>query len=179
MKLKSLVCVIGLGLVALQINAAETGPVIEIDQGKLIGVADNGISSFKGIPFAAPPIGELRWFPPQPHDGWNGTRDAGDFGNVCPQNLKPGYSLEVLGDRSMSEDCLFLNVWTGATDPDADLPVMVWILPGGFSVGDTAMPRYDGTALAEQGVVVVTFNYRLGMLGQFAHPALARSHVDE
>jgi len=177
--LRTLSCVVGLGLVALQINAAEPRPVVEIAQGKLAGTTENGISSFKGIPFAAPPVGELRWYPPQPPENWDGVREADDFVNFCPQILKPGYSVEVLGDHPMSEDCLFLTIWTGQPDQDADLPVMVWILPGGFQAGDTAMPRYDGTALAEPGVVVVTFNYRLGMLGQFAHPALRRAQPDQ
>jgi len=179
MNMRATTLLISLGLVAVHAIAADTRPVVEIDQGSLVGTTENEISSFKGIPFAAPPVGELRWSPPQPHDGWDGTRDAGDFGNVCPQKLKPGYSLEVLGNRTMSEDCLQLNVWTPDPDPDVPHPVMVWILPGGFLQGDTAMPRYDGTALAEQGVVVVTFNYRLGMLGQLAHPALRRTQPDE
>lgn len=170
---------VGLGLVALQAGAVDDRPVVEIAQGKLVGTTENGVASFKGIPYAAPPVGELRWFPPQPHVGWDGTLDAGNFGNVCPQNLKPGYSLEVVGDRPMSEDCLYLNVWTSEPDPDNKKPVMAWLLPGGFQMGDASMPRYDGTALADQGVVVVTFNYRLGMLGQFAHPALARSQPDQ
>jgi len=179
MNLKTLSCAIGLSLVALQVNAADSRPVVEIEQGAVRGVVEDGIVSFKGIPYAAPPVGELRWRPPQPARGWDGVREADDFGAFCPQNLKPGYSLEVLGGRPMSEDCLTLNIWTGRLDQEAKRPVMVWILPGGFSVGDTAMPRYDGTALAEQGVVVVTFNYRLGMLGQFAHPALRRTQPDE
>ncbi len=159
--------------------AHDTEVVIQLQQGKLRGLAVADVASFKGIPFAAPPVGGLRWRPPQPAPGWRGTRDASVFGNVCPQLLSAGYSAEVLGERPMSEDCLYLNVWTGAPHPESRRPVMVWILPGSFKQGDASMPRYDGRALARQGVVVVTFNYRLGMLGQFAHPALRRSQPDE
>jgi para-nitrobenzyl esterase len=179
MKTRTHSCAIGLLLIAIHIQAADTSPIVEITQGRLLGVTENGVSSFKGISYAAPPVGNLRWVPPQAPNGWTGVRRADDFGNVCPQNLNPGYSLEVLRDRQMSEDCLYLNVWTPGLDPDTPHPVMVWILPGGFLQGDTAMPRYDGTALAHQGVVVVTFNYRLGMLGQFAHPALRRAQPEE
>ena len=179
MNLKTLSCAIGLSLIAHQVNATDSRPVVEIEQGDVCGVVEDGVASFKGIPYAAPPVGNQRWRPPQPALGWDGVREADDFGAFCPQNLSQGYSLEVLGDRTMGEDCLTLNIWTTRPDPEARRPVMVWILPGGFLAGDTAMPRYDGTALAEQGVVVVTFNYRLGMLGQFAHPALRRTQPDE
>ena len=161
-------------------TAADTDSVlVQVAQGKLRGATANGIASFKAIPFAAPPVKQLRWRPPQPAPSWRGTRDATAFGNVCPQLLSPGYSAEVLGGRPMSEDCLYLNVWTGAPDPDARLPVMVWILPGSFKQGDASMPRYNGQQLAKQGVVVVNFNYRLGMLGQFAHPALRRTQPSD
>lgn len=150
-----------------------------INQGKLAGVAANGVVSFKGIPYAAAPVGDLRWRPPQPAPSWRGTRDAKSFGAVCPQILTPGYSIEVLGDMPMAEDCLYLNVFKPAAVTSEPVPVMVWILPGGFQQGDAAMPRYDGSALARQGVVVVTFNYRLGMLGQFAHAALSEEQANE
>ena len=157
----------------------QSRPTVEVEQGRLRGFTEEGIHKFRGIPFAAPPVGELRWRAPQPADGWRGTRDAREFGNVCPQILRPGYSIEVLSDLPMDEDCLYLNVWTPKTEPEAPLPVMVWILPGSFLQGDGSMPRYDGTELAKQDVVAVTFNYRLGMLGQFAHPALSRSQPFE
>jgi len=179
MKLKMFAAVFVLGFFSVGWCVADDRPMVTINQGTLVGVTIDGIASFKGIPYAAPPVGELRWRPPEPADGWSGMRDASDFGNVCPQNLSPGYSEEVLGDRPMSEDCLYLNVWTSAPDPKTQLPVMVWLLPGGFQKGDASMPRYDGNALADQGVVVVSLNYRLGMLGQFAHPALSRSQPDE
>lgn len=152
---------------------------VSIAQGKLAGVVRDQVISFKGIPYAAAPVGELRWRPPQPGPSWRGTRNAKSFGAVCPQLLTPGYSLEVLGELPMDEDCLYLNVFRPAGHSGEALPVMVWILPGGFQQGDAAMPRYDGSALARQGVVVVTFNYRLGMLGQFAHAALSEEQADE
>ena len=154
-------------------------PTVTISQGSLRGSLDRGISIYRGIPFAAPPVGALRWRAPQAAPTWRGIRDATRFGPVCPQLLREGYSLETLGGRPMSEDCLHLNVWTADTRPVAPRPVMVWILPGGFTVGDAGMERYDGHVLATQGVVVVTFNYRLGMLGTFAHPELSRAQGDE
>ncbi len=161
-----------LALVAGQ-SPAQSGPAVWIDQGGLIGLTEEGIHKFRNIPFAAPPVGELRWRPAQPALGWEGARDATTFGNVCPQSLIPGFTREALQDRPLDEDCLQLNVWTPSLKPEEPLPVMIWVLPGGFSVGDASMPKYDGSELARQGVVVVTFNYRLGYLGQFAHPALS------
>ncbi len=158
---------------------AQDRSIVDINQGKLRGFVENDVHKFRGIPFAAAPIGELRWRQTQPPKKWRGTRDARSYGAVCPQLLSAGYSLEVLGDMPMDEDCLFLNVWTPDTKPKSKLPVMVWILPGGFQVGDGSMPRYDGTNLAKQGVVAVTFNYRLAMLGQFAHPALSSTQQNE
>lgn len=171
-------------LIALGFANASTGAdngsvVTQIAQGKLRGTTVDGVTSFKGIPFAASPVGALRWRPPQPAPAWRGARDASQFGNVCPQLLSPGYSAEVLGGRPMSEDCLYMNVWTLAPSAETKQPVMVWILPGSFTQGDASMPRYHGRELAKQGVVVVTFNYRLGMLGQFAHRALRRTQPDE
>ncbi len=146
---------------------------MEIGQGTLTGFTVDGVHQFRNIPFAAPPVGELRWRPAQPAAGWEGARDATAFGAVCPQSLIPGYNAEGVRERPMDEDCLHLNVWTPDLDPQTTLAVMVWILPGGFTTGDAGMPVYDGSGLAEQGVVVVTFNFRLGYLGQFAHSALS------
>lgn len=162
-----------------QTASAQERPTVDVAQGSVRGFTEDGIHKFRGIPFAAAPTGDLRWRPPQPASNWRGTRDARDYGAVCPQLLSKGYSLEVLGDMPMDEDCLFLNVWTPDTTPDEKRPVMVWILPGSFQVGDGSMPRYDGTNLAKQGVVAVTFNYRLALLGQFAHPALTEAQQDE
>ncbi len=159
---------------------AVAGPEVKIQQGTLDGVADNGITSFKGIPFAAPPVGGLRWRAPQPESSWPGVRDASRFGPVCPQaklgllaRLKPHVKLPE------SEDCLTLNVWTPNANPAAKLPVMVWIYGGYFRTGGSARPVYDGTQLANHGVIVVTLNYRLGWLGFLDLPALAAEHPDE
>lgn len=170
---------IAVGIIFSISAQAQTLPLVDIKQGKLRGFTENSVHKFRGIPFAAPPVGDLRWRAPQPAKGWRGTRDAGAYGSVCPQLLSGGYSQEVLGDMPMKEDCLYLNVWTPDIAPTNKLPVMVWILPGGFQVGDGSMPRYDGSRLARQGVVAVTFNYRLAMLGQFAHPALSQAQADE
>jgi para-nitrobenzyl esterase len=133
--------------------------------------ADGKVRIFKGIPFAAPPVGEHRWKAPRPAPIWQGVRDAAEFGAQCVQG-------QIFGDisfpRPASEDCLNLNVWTPATGPTDRLPVMVWIHGGGFQAGAGPEPRHDGDALARKGVVVVTINYRLGVFGFLAHPELTR-----
>jgi para-nitrobenzyl esterase len=138
-----------------------------------------GIRVFKGIPFAAPPVGALRWQAPQPVAKWNGVRDASRFGDVCIQPAGPTegpgarLNIAVLPDSPpRSEDCLYLNVWTGAQNADERRPVMVYFFGGAFTEGSGSVPLYDGGALARKGVVVVTLNYRLGPFGFFAHPAL-------
>lgn len=147
------------------------GPLIKIQNGALRGTRENNIAVFKGIPYAAPPIGELRWREPQPVASWSETRAAQNFGNACMQMGKQ--SLEGAGSvGTTSEDCLYLNVWTPNADPNAKLPVMVWIHGGALVLGAGSLPLYDGAHLAERGAVVVTLNYRLGQLGFFSHPAL-------
>lgn len=133
-------------------------------------LSDTGIAAFKGIPYAAPPVGALRWRPPRPAAGWATPRDATRFGTPCLASPLPG----PMPSMPQSEDCLTLNVWTAATGVAAGRPVMVWIHGGGFEFGSSAQPGYDGTKLAQHGVVVVSFNYRLGVLGFLAHPALDR-----
>lgn len=156
-------------------SAAEDRPEVKTTSGLVRGVAENGVHVFKGLPFAAPPVGELRWTPAQAPQAWSGLRDASSFGKVCPQPVRPGYNEADFAGREMGEDCLTLNVWTTRLRPAKPRAVMVWILPGGFTAGDGGMAGYDGQALARQDVVTVTFNYRLGYLGQFAHPALSAS----
>ncbi len=145
-------------------------PQVQVAQGRLVGRQSDGIESFKGVPFAAPPVQALRWRPPQAPASWSGERDAGDVGAICiqaPANGDPG-----VGPGTPSEDCLTLNVWRPAGQGEP-LPVMVWIHGGGYNNGSGTPPLYDGTNLARRGMVVVTINYRLGRLGFFDHPALA------
>lgn len=134
--------------------------------------ADGKVHIFKGIPFAAPPVGPLRWKEPQPVASWEGVRKATEFGARCMQGRI--YNDMVFRDSGPSEDCLYLNVWTPATSADAKLPVMVWIFGGGFQAGATSEPRQDGEKLAHKGVVVVSMNYRLGIFGFFSHPELTK-----
>lgn len=130
----------------------------------------DGVLAFKGIPYAAPPVGEHRWRPPRPAPAWTGVRPADQYGPTCAQ---PQSALLPVDPASLSEDCLTLNVWTPDTRPPRPLPVMVWIHGGGFSQGSGNSAILNGTALPRQGVVVVTINYRLAMFGFLAHPALA------
>jgi para-nitrobenzyl esterase len=132
--------------------------------------ADGKVRAFKGIPYAAPPVGDLRWQPPQPAAKWKGERDATAFGARCMQ--APIYEDMVFRDPGPSEDCLTLNVWTPAKAKKGSLPVMVWIYGGGFQAGGTSEPRQDGQFLAHRGVVIVSMNYRLGIFGFFVHPEL-------
>ncbi len=132
---------------------------------------DGKIRIFKGIPYAAAPVGELRWKDPRPVAPWDGVRDATDIGAHCVQGPIFG---DIKFSRPASEDCLNLNIWTPASTADERLPVMVWIHGGGFQAGAGPEPRHDGEAFAKKGVVLVTFNYRLGVFGFMAHPELTR-----
>jgi len=143
---------------------------VRLDSGHVTGAPGRATDTqtFKGIPFAAPPVGDLRWRPPQPVSHWDGVRKADALGPVCMQNGPGG------GGAKPSEDCLYLNVWTAANSASDKRPVMVWIYGGGFTNGSASQPDYDGENLAKKGVVVVTFNYRLGAFGFFAHPELTK-----
>jgi para-nitrobenzyl esterase len=133
---------------------------------------DGQVQIFKGIPYAAPPVGVLRWKEPQPAPTWSGVRKATEFGARCMQGNVFGDM--VFRDAAPSEDCLYLNVWTPKASPDRKLPVMLWIYGGGFQAGATSEPRQDGEHLAHKGVVVVSMNYRLGIFGFFSHPELTK-----
>lgn len=171
-------------LAAFCLAAASAAPAaipepIRLDAGLIAGGTNSsdGVRVYKGIPFAAPPIGELRFSEPRPVAAWEGTRDASEFGNVCIQPPGQGrLNLAVLPDSPpMSEDCLYLNVWTGAASASERRPVMVYFFGGAFTEGAGSVPLYDGDALARKGAVIVTMNYRLGPFGFFAHPALTAS----
>lgn len=152
---------------------------IEVDGGLIEGAAvpgDPTIVAYKGIPFAAPPVGDLRWKPPQPVAPWEGVRQSAEYGSVCPQLPYAEDSfwgrLQQWSSSEMSEDCLNLNVWAPAKAPREKLPVMVWIHGGGLTRGSGVRANYDGTALVRRGVVLVTINYRLAAFGYLAHPEL-------
>ena len=133
----------------------------------------DGVRSFKGLPFAQPPVGDLRWREPQPVKNWKGVRNADQFGPSCMQRLSPGADYWLRG-KGMSEDCLYLNVWTPAKSGRAKLPVLVYIFGGGFQNGDGSEPRYDGENMARKGIVAVSLNYRTNVFGFFAHPELTK-----
>jgi para-nitrobenzyl esterase len=173
--------------------APAAAPEVRIDSGRIRGTAEGGVAAYLGIPYAAPPVGSLRWEPPQPVTPWSAVRPCTQFGPACPQPASP-FGRDV---GRQDEDCLYLNVWTAAEAPVSTLgggsgegeahrpspssasatagrPVMVWIHGGGCSIGAGSLPYYNGRRLAEQGVVLVTLNYRLGPLGFLAHPLLSK-----
>jgi para-nitrobenzyl esterase len=151
--------------------------IVTIDSGMIEGAVSGDVLSFKGIPYAAPPVGALRWRAPQPVTPWRGVRPATAYGHDCMQKPIPGDAAASGGD--FSEDCLFVSVWRpAATWPGAALPVLVWIHGGGFLNGGSSAPMFDGSTLARQGLVVVAINYRLGRLGFFMHPALTATRAE-
>src|ERR1043165_4503942 len=147
-------------------------PRVKTANGTLEGVNESGIRTFKGVPFAAPPVDKFRWREPQPVPNWTGVRKADNFGPRAMQ-------LPVFGDMNfrsdgMSEDCLYLNVWTPAKTGNEKLPVLVYFYGGGFMAGDGSELRYDGESMARKGIVSVTVNYRLGIFGFLSHPELTK-----
>ncbi|MBU2525206.1 MAG: carboxylesterase family protein [Bacteroidetes bacterium] len=145
---------------------------IKTANGIIEGIYDSGINTFKGIPFAAQPIGEFRWREPQPVKNWDGILNTTAFGPRAMQ-------LPIFGDMNfrsngVSEDCLYLNVWSPAQSPDEKLPVLVYFYGGGLVAGDGSEPRYDGESMARNGIVAVTINYRLGIFGFYTHPELTK-----
>ena len=166
------------------VEAAVPDPV-HLDSGSISGIPanDQGVRVFKGIPYAAPPLGDLRWRAPQPAAHWDGVRKAEQFGPSCTagggagrggKGKGPGGAPLPTPIPAASEDCLYVNVWTPAKAATDRLPVMVWTYGGAFTSGSGSVPGYDGTALAEKGIVVVTYNYRLGVFGFLAHPELTK-----
>jgi len=142
---------------------------VEVTGGTIEGVEEDGMFKYKGIPFAAPPVGDLRWKAPTPLEPWTGVKKADAFGPACMQAARS------MGNTApVSEDCLYLNVWTPAKKTDEKLPVIFWIYGGGFSGGSTSTSMYDGTGFAKKGVVLVSGAYRVGPFGFLAHPELSR-----
>jgi para-nitrobenzyl esterase len=162
-----------LGLAAAMCGLAAASPdTVRVDGGLISGVESGGVRAFKGVPFAAPPLGDLRWTPPHPVVPWSGVRQADTFGPRCVQTPYPSGSIYVMDPGPQSEDCLHLNVWTAGRAGERR-PVMVWIHGGAWTRGASSIAGYDGAALAGKGVVVVSANYRLGPLGFLAHPSLS------
>ncbi|MFD2602806.1 carboxylesterase/lipase family protein [Flavobacterium suzhouense] len=152
---------------------AQKNPQVKVEQGTLEGILlPSGIQNYRGVPFAEPPVDDLRWKAPQAPKKWNGIRKADKFGSNAMQ--KPVFGDMSFRAPSMSEDCLYLNIWTPAKKAIEKLPVLVYFYGGGFVAGDGSENRYDGESLAEKGIVTVTLNYRLGIFGFFSHPELTK-----
>ena len=150
-------------------KGAPAAPRVKLADGAMEGIStDAGIRIFRGIPFAAPPVGELRWKAPQPVKKWQGIRPAAEFGHSCMQ--RPVFGDMEFRSKGMSEDCLYLNVWTPAKSVADKLPVLVYFFGGGLIAGDGSEYRYDGASMASKGIVSVTINYRLSVFGFLAHP---------
>lgn len=167
---------ISVSLLAVSLaSAALAADRVKVSDGILESSAPpvHGVRSFKGIPFAKPPVGGLRWREPQPVEKWSGVRKADEFGPRCMQRTSPGADY-WFRSSGMGEDCLYLNVWTPAKSEKERLPVLVYIYGGGFQNGDGSEPRYDGASMASKGIVAVTVNYRLNIFGFFAHPELTK-----
>jgi para-nitrobenzyl esterase len=173
-----LFCASATPLIAAQAAAdgADAAPLVRVEQGRVRGTVQDGTAMFYNLPFAAPPVAERRWRAPQAPAHWRGVRDASKPGVACAQELTRGEPASAAG---VSEDCLYLNVFTRSVEARKRSPVMVWIHGGSFRWGSGATPAYDGSALARAGVVLVTLNYRLDRFGRFAHPALSRSQAGE
>lgn len=150
---------------------AQKAPRVKVEQGMLQGVSQDGLTIYKGIPFAAPPVGDLRWRAPQPPVKWQGVKEVTKFAPAPMQGGNP--------PSGKSEDCLYLNIWTPAKSTNERLPVLVWIYGGGFSFGSTSEPVYDGAKLANKGVILVSVAYRVGALGFLAHPELSAERADK
>ncbi|MDX1642300.1 MAG: carboxylesterase family protein, partial [Balneolaceae bacterium] len=152
--------------------------IVSTDKGEVEGVynSETGVYVYKGIPFAKAPVGDLRWWAPQPVEEWDSVFDATEFGAICMQSEPAPFSMwtqEFIAPAgNMSEDCLNLNIWTKEGSADAKRPVIVFIHGGGFNSGSGSVPIYDGEKMAEKNVVFVTLNYRVGVLGLLAHPEL-------
>src|SRR5271167_1993899 len=162
---------VGVVVAAVQVAGVAVAQQVLTESGAISGVRESGLSIYKGVAFAAPPVGDLRWQPPAPVAPWTGTRKADAFAPAC---MQVGVSMPSETPPAVSEDCLYLNIWTPAKRAQEHLPVIVWIYGGGYTNGSASMPLYWGDRLAQKGVIVVTIAYRLGPLGFLAHPELTR-----
>jgi para-nitrobenzyl esterase len=164
-----------LGAACLSLCLPAPAQVVQVEGGTIEGkVLDSGVNAFLGVPFAAPPLRELRWRPPQPVAPWKGVLHADRFAPMCLQPMRGSTINHYFGHEAISEDCLYLNIWAPKepAPPGKPYPVMVWIYGGAFNVGSASMPNYSGEFLAKQGVIYVALSYRVGMLGFLAHPEL-------
>ena len=169
--IRRLLAALALGLGAGLIAPAQAEP-IAVDGGQVEGTTlPSGVAAWLGVPFAAPPLRDLRWKPPQPVVPWQGTLHADRFAPECLQPLRGSLQNHYFGDEATSEDCLYLNIWAPAKAAKA--PVVVWIYGGGFNIGSASMANYSGEPMAREGVVRVNIAYRVGALGFLAHPALS------
>ena len=169
--MKAIRTAIALALAGVSATAMAEIPEAQVTGGTVAGEVADGLSMFKGIPFAAPPTGDLRWKAPQPVVPWLGTRKTTSFGAGCMQD--PGLAKQMGADVPLSEDCLFIDVWTPADTPADGLPVIAWIYGGGYNSGMTSVPLYDGANFARSGVVFVSISYRVGPFGFLATPELS------
>src|SRR5262245_13620443 len=165
------------GFLALCATVTLAAAPVKAESGLVAGVVADGVKSWKGVPFAAPPTGDLRWRAPRPAAAWSGVREAKAYANDCMQLPFPSDAAPL--GTPPAEDCLYLNVWAPEKPAAPKLPVMVWIYGGGFVNGGSSPAVYDGSQFAKQGIVLVSFNYRLGRFGFFAHPALSAEHPGE
>jgi len=162
---------LAIAIVMLPWMSATAKTTVKVEQGLLEGKVESGLTVYRGIPFAAPPVGEQRWRAPQPAAKWEGLRKADNF---APQCVQSGFTPPGQEPAAMSEDCLYLNVWTPAKSASSHIPVLVWIYGGGFNGGATSIPTYSGEVLARKDVVLVSIAYRVGPIGFLAHPELSK-----
>ena len=176
--------VLALGLAIATAPAQTLGTRVHVSGGEIEGTASSvpGVTEFKGIPYAAPPVGSIRWQPPRPRAKWNGVLEANAYGPDCPSpremTASPQRHQIPTPEYRQSEDCLYMNIWTPAKATTDKLPVMVWMMGGGFASSSARMLPGNGAKLAAKGVIVVNFNNRVGILGWLAHPALSAESKD-
>ena len=169
--MKKLFLSLALSLLAVGMVQAQN-PQVKTADGILEGVDESGVKVFKGVPFAAPPVGDLRWKAPQPVQKWDGVRQAKEFG---PNPMQQAVFGDMnFGTKEFSEDCLYLNIWTPAKTMTEKLPVLIYFNGGGLMAGSGSEPRYAGWSMARKGIVSITANYREGIFGFFAHPELSK-----